>query len=56
MRTSIVGKAAHAIGRAARLTLHAPGEAAVSTRLALWVVLASLPTARPLPLGAKLSH
>ena len=49
MRTSIVGKAAHAIGRAARLTLHAPGEAALSTRLALWVVLVSV-LARLMPL------
>ena len=49
MRTSIVGRTASIIGRAARLTLHTPAEAALSARMALWVVLVSV-LARLMPL------
>jgi hypothetical protein len=53
--TSIVLQAAHAVGRATRLLARDPYDAALSARMALWVVLVSL-LARlmPLPLAHRL--
>jgi hypothetical protein len=49
MRTSIVWRVARAVGRATRLLVRSPRDAALSARMALWVVLASC-FARLMPL------
>jgi hypothetical protein len=49
MRGSIVWRMAHAVGRAGRLLVRNPGDAALSARMALWVVLVSI-LARLMPL------
>ena len=50
MRTSIVWRMAGSIGRAARFIVRNPRDAALSARMALWVVLASsLTRLMPLP-------
>jgi hypothetical protein len=54
MRESIVGRMAHAVGRAGRLLVRNPDDAALSARMALWVVLASiLARLMPLPLAHR---
>lgn len=55
MRTSIVSTVARAIGRAMRLLARDPHDAALSARMALWVVLVSfLARLMPLPLAHRL--
>ncbi len=54
MITSIVSKVARAIGRGTRLLARDPRDAALSARMALWVVLASvLARLMPLPLAHR---
>jgi len=55
MITSIVSRVARAIGRGTRLVAHDPHDAALSARMALWVILASvLARLMPLPLAHRL--
>lgn len=55
MRTSIVSAVAHAIGRGARLLARDPRDAALSARMAFWIVLVSvLARLVPLPLAHRL--
>jgi hypothetical protein len=55
MSTSIVSRVARAIGRGTRLAAHDPRDAALSARMALWVVLVSfLARLMPLPLAHRL--
>ena len=55
MRTSIVSTVARAIGRTARLLAREPHDAALSARMALWVVLVSvLARLMPLPVAHRL--